>query len=75
MQAMDAIKLCAIQSNTSLASIGRSLGKADNMVSNYITRNTDPSASRVAAMLGVCGYALVAVQRDAVPVDAIVITA
>lgn len=69
----DAVKRAAEACGVSTNSIGRSLGKADSYVSSGASRGSVPRADVLAAMLGVCGWSLVAMPSEDVPDGAVVI--
>ena len=73
VDSMSAIRAAADASGTPTTHIGPSLGKSSSYFSAYASRGSDPSAGNVARMLGVCGWALVAVPADEIPAGALVI--
>lgn len=73
MDAMNAVKVAARRSGTSLIEIGPAMGKSPSYVSVKTTKGNCPKANTLALMLGVCGWSLVAVPRGSEPADGIVI--
>lgn len=72
----DSVLDCACkQSGVSASAIGPMLGKSKNYVSNRRSRGSVPLVTSAAAMLGACGYALVAMPASDVPRDALIIDA
>lgn len=71
MHANDVLKQAAATAGVPITHIGPALGKAPNYVNNSTSRSSTPRCDTMAAMLGVCGYALVAVPREDVPDTAI----
>lgn len=75
MDSLEALKAAAAAAGVPVTHIGRAMGKRDNYVSNAATRGSTPKADTLARMLGVCGWALVAVPSDEIPAGALVIDA
>lgn len=73
MDAMNAVKVAARRSGTSLIEIGPAMGKSPSYVSVKTTKGNCPKASTLAAMLGACGWSLVAVPSGSVPPEGVVI--
>lgn len=73
MKAIDAVKSAAKHADVLTTHIGRALGKRENYVAAISFRGSTPRADTLAAMLDVCGYALVALPRPDVPDSALVI--
>lgn len=73
MDYYDVLRRASDEVGISLRSVAQAIGRTPAYVSGAIARGSDPSTSRAAAMLDVCGYALVAVPRDDVPPSALVI--
>lgn len=71
MHANEALKQAAATAGVPITHIGPALGKALNYVNNSTSRGSTPRCDTMAAMLNVCGYALVAVPREDVPETAI----
>lgn len=71
MHANDALKQAAATASVPITHIGPAIGKAPNYVNNSTSRGSTPRCDTMAAMLHVCGYALVAVPRGDVPETAI----
>lgn len=71
MHANDALKQAAAAAGVPITHIGPTSGKAPNYVNNSTSRESTPRCDTMAAMLNVCGYALVAVPREDVPETAI----
>lgn len=73
MEAINAVKEAARRSGTSLIQIGPAMGKSASYVSVKATKGNSPQANTLAAMLGACGWSLVAVPRGSEPADGVVI--
>lgn len=73
MRAYDALKAAANEAGMPLTHIGPAMGKPAPYVNTGISRGSTPKADTLAAMLGVCGYKLVAVPEADVPGSALVI--
>lgn len=71
----DALYKAADDSGIPVSGIGKALGKAPSLVSAAKARGSYPLVTSAAAMLGACGYALVAVPASDVPDGALVIDA
>lgn len=73
MKAYEAVRTASTASGVPITHIGPALGKSSVYVNNGISRGSVPKADTLAAMLGVCGYALAAVPVDDMPASALVI--
>lgn len=73
MDAMNAVKVAARRSGTSLIGIGPAMGKSPSYVSVKTTKGNCPRANTLATMLGACGWSLVAVPSVSVPPEGVVI--
>lgn len=73
MDFYDVLKECGAQANISMRSIGARLGHNLSYVANQKSMGRTPSVTSAARMLDVCGYALVAVPKDSVTEDSLVI--
>ena len=73
MESMDALRIAASRSDTSITSIGASMGKSDSYVSATASRGSVPRCDTMAAMADVCGYRLALVPRGDLPDTALVI--
>ena len=71
MNSYEVIKEAASARGLTLADVGRAMGKRDNYIVNM--RNRDIGVGNYAAIMDACGYALVAVPADDVPVGALAI--
>lgn len=75
MKAYDVVKAAAKSAGVPTTHIGTALGKSSSYVANGASRGSTPQADTLAAMLGVCGYALCAVPVGEVPPGALVVDA
>ena len=73
MYAMDVVKEAARRSGTATISIGPSMGRSRSYVASKASRGDQPQANTLAAMLGACGWSLVAVPDGDVPESGLVI--
>lgn len=73
MYAMDALKIAAEKSGKSLYAISIGIGKSRQYVNSVITRGSTPQCNTMSRMLEVCGYQLVAISKDRVTSDMLVI--
>ena len=73
MYAMDIVKQIAEQQGIPITRVGVEMGKSRQYVHGLMQHGSTPRCDTMARMLDVCGYALVAVPRDSVPSDALVI--
>lgn len=71
MMFYDALKIAAKKAGVPLSKIGPAIGRNGAYVSSAIGRGSDPSTGNASAMLGACGWALVAVPCDSMPRDAL----
>lgn len=69
----DVLEEAADNAGMSLAAVGLAIGKNRNYVSGGRVRGSEPSTANAAAMLGACGWSLVAVPTGDVPPSALVI--
>lgn len=73
MEVYDAVARAATSAGMSLAGLSRALGKPDSYIAGGRSRGSAPRSDTLAAMLGACGYSLVAMPSADVPPGAIVI--
>ena len=71
MDSYEVIKEAASARGLALADVSRAMGKRDSYIANM--RNRDIGVGNYAAIMDACGYALVAVPADDVPVGALAI--
>ena len=73
MDAMLAVREIANSRGVALRRIGLTMGKSGQYVNVLISQGSSPRCATMSKMLDVCDYALVAMPKDKVPEDAIVI--
>ena len=65
MKALDVIRVVISETNTPTTSIGPALGKNKTYINTAFAKGRTPRCDTLAKILGVCGYALYAVPKDA----------
>lgn len=71
MYAMDALKIAAERTGTTLYRISVDIGKSRQYANSVITRGSNPQCDTMSKMLNVCGYGLFAMPLDKVPKEAL----
>lgn len=74
MNFFDVLKECGEKSSTSMRSVSTTLGHNPSYVATQKVMSRTPSVSSAARMLDVCGYALVAVPKDSLTDESLVIS-
>lgn len=73
MDAIETVRGTAAAVGKPITHIGIELGRRPNYVNGVMSRGSTPQADTLAAMLGVCGYALAAVPVDDLPASALAV--
>lgn len=61
------------KSGMNQSTTSKRMGRASNYISVMKAKGSIPSVNNAAAMMAACDYALVAVPRDSIPDDALII--
>lgn len=73
MKATQAIRTIARASNKTLSGISKGIGKTPQYINAIITSGSSPRVSTLLPIFDTCGYAICAIRKDRIPIDAIVI--
>ena len=65
MRALDIIRVVMAETKTPPTSIGPALGKNRTYINSALANERTPRCDTMAKILGVCGYSLYAVPKDA----------